>query len=88
MREDNAFRERIQSATNSANDRLRVRIQSLELRVAELARRGSALLESETMELNTEKQLADDFLWGIRNPLARLDSIAFFVLSGRRCPGV
>lgn len=88
MREDNAFRERIASATSSANDRLRVRIQSLQLRVAELARRGSALLESETSELNTEKQLADDFLWGIRNPLTRLDSIAFFVLSGRRCPGV
>ena len=87
MRDDEGFRHRIHSAANSAQDKLSVRTQSLELRVLEFARRGSGLLESETMELNIEKQLADDFLWGIRNPMVRLDSIAFFVLSGRHCPG-
>jgi ATP-dependent helicase HepA len=87
LRADEGFRKRIQDAASSAHDKLRMRTQSLELRVAELARRGIGQLQSETKELNIEKQLAEDFLWGIHNPLVRLDSIAFFVLSGRRCPG-
>jgi ATP-dependent helicase HepA len=87
MREDEGFKSRVQSAALAACNKLSARTQSLDLRVLELSRRASAFLESEARELSTEKQLAEDFLSGIRNPMVRLDSISFFVLSGRRCPG-
>jgi ATP-dependent helicase HepA len=86
LREDSDFEARIERAAEHATKKLSVQTQSLRLRVAELARKGSRDLRQEQNNLRIEQQLAQDILSGIRAPHVRLDSIAFYVLSGRPCP--
>ncbi len=86
LREDPEFKMITEGAAEDAAKRLSVQTESLRLRVAELARKGGQDLQFEQDHLRVEQQLADDLLAGIGEPHVRLDSIAFYVLSGRPCP--
>lgn len=81
LRERQQFRDRCQRYATQAKRKLGDRVEQLRLRLERQAQAHSDSLLAQEYEL--EKALSQIFVQGILTPAIRLDSVGFYIVSGR-----
>jgi ATP-dependent helicase HepA len=83
LREQSAFLNLCDRQSKSAILKLENQLDRLQLRITRLSKLESISHAGLAQEIETEKLLNQALLQGIQNPLIRLDSVGFLIVSGR-----
>ncbi len=83
LRDRPSFVEFCQQQAKSAEQKLTSRVDQLRLRLNQLASTERVLNLVLEEELNTESALSQALVEGVRHPRISLDSVGFFIVSGR-----
>jgi ATP-dependent helicase HepA len=78
------FSELCQKSSTYAEQKLGRRLEQLRLRLNRLRKQGQSSHVALEQELNNEIELSKVIIEGIKNPLIRLDSVGFIIVSGRQ----